>query len=66
MPKTTIVLDTELSLRNEFTKVQAVVTLRVEGRELPTTATLGAAIEEAVTQIQKNITESYVAIPARV
>lgn len=66
MPKTTITQETRLSTRNNFTHVDAVVSLTVDGREIPTMAVLGLSLEEAVAKIQDAITESYKAVPARV
>jgi hypothetical protein len=66
MPKTTVTLETQLGTRNEFTKIDSVITIQVDGRELPTAATLGSALEAAKELIQKVITESYVKIPERV
>lgn len=59
MPKTELTHETEFSTRNNFTKVEAEITLSVKGRELPTTAVLGAALEKAVGLIQSEITNSY-------
>jgi hypothetical protein len=38
----------------------------VDGKELPTMAVLGAALEEAIELIQKKVTESYKVVPERV
>ena len=66
MPKTRITQEFELKTRNEYTKVEAELSLMVNGRELPTAGTLGAALEKAVTQLQEEITNAYKLVPARV
>ena len=66
MPVTGIRQEFELSTRNQYTKVTAEIGFKVEGRELPTMAVLGAAVEEAIEMIQNRITESYKVVPERV
>lgn len=66
MPKTGIKHDFELATRNDFTKVNAELSLTVDGRELPTMSAIGEALEEAVTLIQKSIKESFNVVPSRV
>jgi hypothetical protein len=56
----------ELETRNKYTKVNCEVGLSVDGRELPSMAVLGAALEEATQLIQDRVTESYKEVPARV
>lgn len=66
MPKTTISQETKLTTRNSVTVVDAIFTLTVDGRELPTIGVIGSSLEEAITAVQAAITESYQVVPARV
>lgn len=66
MPKTTITQETKLTTRNSITMVDAVFSLTVDGRELPTMTILGSSLEEAIAAVQAKITESYTVVPARV
>jgi len=66
MPKTSITQETKLTTRNSITLVDAVFTLSVDGRELPTMGVLGTSLEQAIEAVQKAITESYTVVPARV
>jgi hypothetical protein len=64
MPKTRITQEFELKTRNE--KVEAEIQLMVNGRELPTAATLGSALEKGLAVIQEEISNAYKLVPARV
>jgi len=66
MPKTEIRYDFELTTRNAYTKVEAELSLNLNGRELPTMAVVGEAMEQAAKTIQEAITASYETVPARV
>jgi hypothetical protein len=66
MPKTGMRQTFDLTTRNAYTKCDCEVGLTVEGKELPTMAVLGAALEEAIELIQKKVTESYKVVPERV
>lgn len=65
MPKLGLTQKYELETRNKFTKVDAELNFIVDGRELPTMAVLGEALEKAQQLIQEMITESYQEVPAR-
>lgn len=56
----------ELETRNKYTKVECEIGMKVDGKELPTMAVLGAALEEAIELIQLRISESYEVVPPRV
>jgi len=49
-----------------MTKVDCEIGLKVDGRELPNLAVLGAALEAAVDRVQQIVTESYKVVPERV
>jgi len=56
----------QLSTRGAMTKVDCEIGLKVDGRELPNLAVLGAALEAAVDRVQQIVTESYTVVPERV
>lgn len=66
MPKIGIRNEFDLKTRNEYTKVNCEIGMTVDGRELPTMAILGDALEKAIESIQQRITESYKVVPERV
>jgi hypothetical protein len=66
MPTTGLRQEFELETRNKYTKVAAEIGFKVNGRELPSMAVLGAAVEEAIELIQAKIAESYKVVPERV
>lgn len=67
MPKTTLRQENiKFTTRSAYTTVEAVLTLTVDGRELPALATLGTALEDSIELIQNKITESYKVVPERV
>lgn len=65
MPAKGLKQETKLSTRNTVTQIDAVLELRVEGRELPNLDVLGGAFERALEVIQEMITESYKVVPPR-
>lgn len=65
MPKTGLKHTGEMTTRNSFTKVDVEIGMTVDGRELPTMATLGAAFEQGIALIQAAITKSYEVVPPR-
>jgi len=65
MPKNAFKMAFELQTRNQYTKVNCEIGMTVDGRELPSMAILGDAMEEAIKLIQDKITESYKTVPAR-
>jgi len=56
----------DLKTRGAYTKVKCEIGLKVDGNELPNLAVLGEALEAAVNEIQRIVTESYVKVPERV
>lgn len=55
----------ELETRNKYTKVDCEVMIKVDGKELPTAATLGASLESIVELLQEKVTESFKVVPPR-
>lgn len=66
MPRVALEMETELTTRSTFSKVDCELTLTVNGRELPNTAVLGDALEKAFAEVQRIVTESYATVPERV
>jgi hypothetical protein len=56
----------DMETRNKYTKIDCEVGMNIDGKELPSMAVLGAALEEATALIQLRVAESYKEIPARV
>lgn len=65
MPKNSLKRAFELNTRGVGIFVDAEIGMTVEGKELPSLAVLGAALEEAQALIQTRVTESFQAVPAR-
>ena len=65
MPEVGLNQKFELETRNRYTKVNASLTLKLEGRELPNMAVLGEALEEAILLVENKIKQSYQEVPAR-
>lgn len=55
----------EAQTRDKYTKVNMDLSLVIEGKEIPTAAVLGDALEDAVRLIQERIAKSYEVVPAR-
>ena len=66
MPRVAIKQAFDLTTRSAYTKVEAEIGFTVEGKELPTMAVLGAALESAMELFQERVTESYKVVPERV
>jgi hypothetical protein len=66
MPKVGLRETFELKTRNDYTKVECEIGISVNGRELPSMAVMGAALEDAIKLFQERVTESYKAVPERV
>jgi hypothetical protein len=66
MPNTGLRQEFEMTTRDRFTKVNCEIGMKVDGRELPNMAVLGAALEEAIELIRSKVTESYKVVPPRV
>jgi len=65
MPKVGLRETFELETRNKYTKVNCELGLSVEGRELPSMAVLGDAVEQAIKLIEDRVAESYKVVPPR-
>jgi hypothetical protein len=65
MPKNAFKMAFKLTTRNKYTELDCEIGMTVDGRELPTMAILGSAMEEAVELIQKRVTDSYAVVPPR-
>lgn len=66
MPKNAVKLAWELKTRSDYIFVDAEIGMTVDGKELPSLAVLGAALEEARDLIQQRVKESFNSVPARV
>jgi hypothetical protein len=55
----------EMPTRNTYTKVNAEIGLKLDGRELPNTAVLGEALDKAVELILAHVAQSYKIVPER-
>jgi hypothetical protein len=66
MPKLAVNQEWELRTRNDFVKCDAIITVTVEGKELPTMQTLGRATELAAMLIQEEVTKSFKVVPENV
>lgn len=65
MPKNAVKLAFELKTRGDHVRCDCEIGMTVDGKELPTLAILGAALEEARDLIQQRVTESFQAVPIR-
>jgi hypothetical protein len=65
MPRTAVTQELKVQTRNAMTKVDTVLTLKVEGMELPSAEVLGRAIEKGMDAIRDTILESYKVVPPR-
>lgn len=66
MPKSHVTRELEMTTRNAYDKINAVVSITVDGRELPNLEVLGGSLDKAIEMIQNTITESYKIVPPRV
>lgn len=65
MPKHSVKTELPLTTRG-YTKANAEISITIDGHEVPSTAVLGAALDQAVDIIQQAIVKSYEVVPARV
>ena len=65
MPKMGLRESFEMETRNKYTKINCEVNLSVDGRELPSMAVLGDALELAIKLIEDRVAESYKVVPPR-
>jgi hypothetical protein len=66
MPKSALTQEFRLTTRNDMTHVECVITVAIDGRELPNLEVMGKALEAATEQIKTTVKESYVKVPERV
>jgi len=65
MPKVGLTHEAPMETRNSYTKVDLRLTVSVDGKELPSMAVLGEALESALLVFQAAVKESY-KVPPRV
>lgn len=65
MPGTNVSHEFELTTRDRYTKVETVLSITVNGKELPNMAVIGGTLDELVQILQERITESYKVVPER-
>lgn len=65
MPKVGLTHSAPMETRNTYTKVDTQIAVSIDGKELPSMAVLGEALEAAVELFTKKIQESY-KVPPRV
>lgn len=66
MPKMAVKEEFKLQTRDRFTTVDCELSMTIDGRELPSMAIIGEAIEKAMNEIQVSVTNSYTKVPERV
>lgn len=66
MPKLEIAEEFTLHTRDRYTSVECTLSIKIDGKELPSSAYVGEALEKLVTLLQTSISESYVKIPERI
>lgn len=55
-----------LQTRNNYTKVECEVGIKVNGQELPSMEIIGGALEKMIKVLQEHVTEAYAVVPERV
>ncbi len=65
MPVTGVRSEFEMATRNDFTKVKCEIGIKIDGRELPNVAVVGAALDAAVEAARKVVNDSYRTVPER-
>lgn len=65
MPRSNISQEFELETRDRYTKVETVVSISVDGKELPNMAVMGSALEEVIELIRNHVRDSYTKVPER-
>lgn len=65
MPASGLRQEFEMETRDRYTKVKTEVGIKVDGKELPNMAVVGAALDEAIELIKTRIKEAYTKVPER-
>lgn len=66
MAKQQLSQEFKLDTRSEFTQVDCVITVSIDGRELPSLNIMGNAVDAAIATVREAVKESYAQVPARV
>lgn len=66
MPKLKIGEEFKLVTRDKFTSVDCELSISIDGRELPSAAIVGGALEKVIEVMTTHIQESYQKVPERV
>jgi len=66
MPKLGISETFDMQTRDRYTKVECEITVKIDGKELPTLGVVGEAVEKCITTVQEHVKRSYEVIPERV
>ena len=66
MPKIGITHKGQVQTRNSYTKIDSEIAFVVDGRELPSMAVLGDAMEAAIKVFELKIKKSYEEVPPRI
>jgi hypothetical protein len=65
MPKMSLNETFEMETRNKYTKVECVLAISINGRELPNMSVVGEALEKAIELIEDAVKKSYEVVPPR-
>ena len=65
MPGTKVSHEFEMPTRDRYTKVETIVSISVNGKELPNMGILGGTLDEIVQFLSQRIAESYQKVPER-
>lgn len=65
MPKIGMTEQFDLTTRSAFSKVDCEISIRIDGKELPSNEVVGKALDKAIETVQAAITESYQKVPER-
>lgn len=66
MPKLKIGEEFKLVTRDRFTTVDCELSISIDGKELPSAAIVGGALEKVIEVMTAHIQESYQKVPERV
>jgi len=65
LPKMGLRESFEMETRNKYTKVNCELSISIDGRELPSMAVVGEALEQAGKMIEDAVKKSYEVVPPR-